>query len=240
MPPTVPQEAHAPFDADLEKILEESESQPYSATDPGTASQTGSRSTRTVSQSTRTADVSRDGGAGSSSVSIEKRHLSRRKGNHHHVIHERVITQESTQGSSRPHSRHHTIIITDPEHAARKAERRAAREAQQARRYERELRREQRREREERRAIQRAHSRDLDKVIAALRSNAKHSPISPGPISASTEGETERLRFALAESERDSESLRNKVRELTERLELESKRASLAESQYKDYTHRLR
>lgn len=195
-----------------------------------------------MSRTSRTGDVSLDGGGESSRISVENKHSSRRKGNHHHVIHERTVHQESISraSSSRPHSRHHTIIITDPEAAARKAERKAAREAQQLRRYERELRREQRREREERRETRKAHSRDLDKVIAALRSQSKRSPISPSPRSANFDDEVERLRFALAESERDSESLRNKLRELTDRLDLESKRATVAENQYKDYNQRLR
>ncbi|KAH7335109.1 hypothetical protein B0J17DRAFT_719670 [Rhizoctonia solani] len=197
-------------------------------------------------ESVVSSEFSASTGAKTTSTTVEKHHSSHRNGKRH-IIHEKIITHETRASGSQPTSRHHTIILTDPEGAARREKRRAEREAQQARRAERELKREQQRERRERREARKAHSRDLERVIAALqaqsrsRASSRRSPITPTTRSGTIfEEELERLKFALSESEKDSENLRNKLRELTDRLDLESKRAAAAEAHYKEYHSRLR
>ncbi|CAE6339882.1 unnamed protein product [Rhizoctonia solani] len=263
-------QSHSPLGEALAQILEGDEGSMRGAsvtngsippTDLGTQTQTrsarsnGSRRTKDsrtqTTESIRTGDsvlaseLSASTSARSTSTRVEKHHSSHRKGNRH-IIHEKIITHE-TRSAGQPTSRHHTIILTDPESASRREKRRAEREAQQARRAERELKREQRQERRERREARKAHSRDLERVIAALqshsrsRTSSRRSPVTPTTRSGTfIDEELEKLKLTLTESERDLATLRNNVRDLTERLEIESKRAAAAESQYKEYHQRLR
>lgn len=75
----------------------------------------------------------------------------------------------------------------------------------------------------------------------ALKSHSKRSPITPSSRSAGGyNDELERLWFALTEPEKESENLRNALRELADRLELESKQVNVVETQYKAYNQQMR